>query len=132
MDNKIKFPALVISKNNVDKLNYTSLVANKAYVSKAFKDVLIVDFEGKCFETIEIKQSGGISILDSIKLFTKVVKVTPVLSKDVYFIDLNLLKDKLISVIWSNPKGFSNLDNIESLIANIQNCKRIEDVFKIF
>ena len=129
---KIRFPALVISKNSIDKLNYRYLVGDKRYIGTGFRNVLFIDSDGNCFDTETVVQDGGIDFLYSIKLVGLMVRVKPILNQPVYPIDLQNLKEKLASIVVHHPKRFSDLMDSRSLIREINQSKSMKELFDIF
>ena len=98
---EINFPALVVSESSIDKINYRYLVGDKRDISEAYKNVLIIDSLGNCFETERVEKNGGLSLFYSIKLVGLIVRIKPILKKLVYRISLVMLQDKLISIrLW--------------------------------
>jgi hypothetical protein len=129
---KICFPALVIGKSSIDKIKYRYLVADKRYIPKAFRNVLIVDVNGRCFDTDGVTQSGGLSLFYSIRLIGYIVKVDPVLRQPVFTIDLSVLKKKIIDIITHNPAKFYQLSDTASLVDSVARCKSFEDIIDLF
>jgi hypothetical protein len=132
MNYKINFPALVIGESSIDKINYRYLVGDKRYMSKGYKNVLIVDILGNCFDTERVVQSGGLSLFYSIKLIGVIVRIKPVLKKPVYTILINDLRNKLIAIIEKSPKKFSALSDSHTLINEIKKCNTCADIINLF
>lgn len=95
MNINIVFPAIVIGSNSIDKINYRYLVADKRYLSTAFKNVKIVDHEGKLFDVIRVENDGGLDLFYSIKLIGHIVRVKPILRGQVKKIDVESLKKNI-------------------------------------
>ena len=129
---KISFPALVINKSKIDKIKYKYLVCDKRFIEVAFRQVLIIDALGKCFEVERIVQSGGVSIFYSLKLIGIIVKVEPILNKPVYEISLEKLKDILINIIDKSPSNVLALDSPERLRKKLRLCSTILDTINVF
>ena len=132
MEIKIHFPALVISKNSIDKLNYRYLVGDKRYIGTGFRNVLFVDADGNCFDTKTVVQDGRIDFWYSLKLVGLIVRLKPILKQPVYPIDLQNLKEKLTSVVAQHPKRFSDMMDSKSLINEINQSKSMKELFDIF
>ncbi len=81
MNVRIVYPAIVIGVNTIDKINYRYLVADKRYLSTAFRNVRIVDYEGNLFDIPKVEKSGGLDLFYSVKLFGYIVKVKPFLKE---------------------------------------------------
>jgi hypothetical protein len=132
MNLEIKFPALVISKSFIDKINYRYLVCDKRFISVGFKNVLIIDVLGNCFDTERVVQNGGLSLLYSIKLVGIIVRIKPVLKKPVYTIPLRDLQNILIAIIEDHPKKFSALGNSRELIIEIKSAATYNAIINLF
>lgn len=126
------FPALVIGAKSVDKINYRYLVADKRYLSTAFRNVRIVDYDGKIFDVEKVQQDGGVDLFYSVKLVGYIVKVKPILQKPVEEIDLNNLKAMLIKIVKENPRQFSALLDSPILIREIESKTSISQIIDIW
>jgi len=132
MDKQIHFPALVITDNSIDKLNYRYLVGDKRYVSKGFRDVLFVDSKGNCFDVERVTQVGGFSLYYSIKLVGYMVRIGPILKQPVYDIDLQGLKEMLTEIIKKHPKRFAAMYDGTSLTRKVNQAETIPELIDMF
>jgi hypothetical protein len=132
MNNNISFPAIVINRATIDKINYKHLVCDKRILNSAFRHVLIVDSLGKCFDIEKVIQSGGINLFYSLRLIGIMVKVEPVLNKPVYEIAIEELKNILIEIIRRNPANFLALNSPDTLIAKLKSCSSFKEVVDVF
>ena len=132
MDKEICFPALVISDSKIDRINYRYLVCDKRYINLGYKNVLIIDSEGYCFDVQRVVQSGGISLWYSLKLIGLLVRVKPVLKKQIFVIPLTDFRDRLIEIVKRHPRNFSSLDTAEPLIERLKRSPTYLDIINIF
>lgn len=132
MDKSIQFPALVISKGSVDRLGYKYLVGDKRLLNTGFKDVLIIDSSGSCFDVERVVQTGGLSLYYSITLVGYMVRIGPVLKQPVYAINVEQLQEMLIGVIKSHPRMFSNLLPSKTLIEEVKKAESIRQLIDLF
>jgi hypothetical protein len=132
MGYKINFPALVIDKSSIVRINYRFLVGDKRLIRQGYRDVLIVDSEGNCFDTKEVEQSGGLSLYYSIKLIGLMVKLNPVLKQPVFKISIEELKGKLIALVNKHPQKFSALLPKQTLIQEIKEANSYIAIINIF
>lgn len=132
MNYDIKFPALVIGKSSINKINYPYLLGDKRMINQGYKNVLIVDTEGNCFDIEKVEQSGGINWLYSIKLIGLMVRLNPILKRAVFAISLDELKHKLIEIVNQNSKRFESLFPREMLVNEIRRCKSYNEIINIF
>jgi hypothetical protein len=101
-------------------------------MSKGYKNVLIVDILGNCFDTERVVQSGGLSLFYSIKLVGLMVKINPVLKRPQFIISIDELKNKLIEIIKKYPKKYAALSDSKTLIYEIEKCNSYEEIVNIF
>lgn len=132
MQKKITFPALVIGRLSVDKINYRYLVCDKRLIYKAFKDVLIIDSLGNVFDTLGIRKIGGVSFFYSAKLLGLIVKVEPILKRPVYEITSEDLKKILISLVDKSPKEFLNWPDQDALKKQINMSGSYQEIMSLF
>jgi hypothetical protein len=131
MNSAISFPALVIGKS-IDRINYHYLVADRRMIHLAYRDVLLIDQEGNCFEMEGIRQEGGLSIYYSIVLVGKMVRVAPVIKKAIYHLPLDLVKDLLISWIQTHPNRLSAIADDQDIINDIHVSRTYLELIKSF
>lgn len=132
MKEKINFPALVIGKSKIDKVNYSYLVADKRYVSIAFKDVLIVDVQGNCFDTEKVVQDGGFDFFYSIRLIGCIVRVKPILKQPVYKINIQELKNRMVHIIKLYPSNFFQISDTASLVDQVNSSVTFNELINLF
>lgn len=132
MNIEINFPALVIGKSSIDKINYKYLVSDKRYISQAYKDVKIVDSSGNCFNVERVKKIGGINLFYSLKLLGLMVRVEPVLKESAYKISVEGLKKILIDLIEKYPQKFTALSDSRSLIGDVQKSETYSRIMNLF
>ena len=128
----MKFPALVISTDNIDLIRYRYFVADIRYINVGYKDVMIVDLNGDLYLVDGVKKSGGVSVWDSIKNMGWLVKIEPILKKPVKKIKLDELKEIVSNIIKRYPKKFSNLSDKSSLLGFIDKSKTIKELIEVF
>lgn len=132
MNKQICFPALVIKGTEINKISYKYLISDKRYLNIAYKDVLIVDQLGNCFELSGVKQTGGISLIYSIKLIGFIVKVEPILKKTIYQISLDEFRTKIIDILENSSNKFSNFGGKEWLINQVKKANSYEQIIQVF
>lgn len=132
MNDIIHFPALVIGKSSVDTINYRYLVADKRFLDFAFKDVLIIDNDGQCFDVKEVVQAGKVDWFYSIKLIGLIIPVKPILAGPVKKISLSDLKNLIALAIKKNPQRFSSISDSNILISEVMECLTYTEIMKLF
>jgi hypothetical protein len=129
---KIKFPALVLQKHGVDKINYKHFVGNPNYEKVGYKDVTIIDSSGNLFLVNGTRRVGRISIIDSIRNFDWLVKIEPILTEPVKKISLSDFKSILLEKVAANPKLLFRINSNEPIELIIQNSSCFEDLINVF
>jgi hypothetical protein len=132
MERSIQFPALIIGKGSIDRLGYKYLVGDKRLVNTGFRDVLIVDSTGCCFDVERVVQTGGVSLYYSIRLVGYMVKIGPVLKQPVYDIALERLQEMLIEIIKKHPRTFRNLLPSKMLVEEVKKAGSIRQLIDLF
>ncbi len=129
---EIKFPALVIGKKSIDRINYRHFAGNKNFINIGYMDVVIVDSVGNFFYVIGTRQIGGVSLIDSILNFSWLVKMEPILKEPVKTIELDKLKNITIDVVENNHKFFADLDDTKSIIKKIKKSNSHLELINVF
>jgi hypothetical protein len=132
MDKSIQFPALVISKASIDRLGYKYLVGDKRLLKTGFKDVLIVDSAGSCFDVERVVQTGGLSLYYSITLVGYMVRIGPVLKQPVYDVNVEQLREMLIGIIKDHPTMFRKLLPSKMLIEEVKKAQSVRQLIDLF
>lgn len=121
-----------IRKSQIEARAENFLFCTSGHESKVYQNIIVIDTKGTLIKVKNVKAIGKIKLWTSLKYFSPVKEVLPNIEGDVQSISVDDFKRLIIETISKKPGAWSNLDTLENITREINNCKTYKDIIVFF